>query len=188
MVEPTTPEEFKAKYEELKKALRWGIAYLINSTKGVEDTVGPRANVAQIRQGIKEGIKRAGVPRGALTDLAEVEKVLKEWDYKTFRVEQEAILLNQAPEGVNFKLPRCPKMLLSWIEYCNFFFELIDMDQYRNAMKSPMYHFICIPHQLCRYELITQLSNGKFVLEEKYNTGDTSKEEGVCGFIVKPKL
>jgi hypothetical protein len=184
---PTTKEE--PEVQDLKRALRWTMGYLVNVTLGVERVVGHQANILQIRHGIREGIARAGVPRGILRSLHQAEAILKEWDQKTFRIEQEIQLQRQDDEGLVFQHPRCAKLLDTMREIGHYQISNIQLEPYAEAMDTPLWDFVCVPCQLCRSELVSWLSDGQFTTQEVYNSyGCRDVERGVCGFQIRPEV
>lgn len=185
MVNDRQVADLEMEVESLKSALRWSLGFIVNVTAGLDLVVGARANTYQIRQGIKAGIERQDVPRGILRDLADAERLLKEWDYRTFRVEQQVEVADRGADRVVFREPECPLFFRTMRRYAPFHIERINVEHYRGlSEQDSLCDFLCVPHTLCRAVLIDWLSDGRFYVQELYCRLN-QPEQGVCGFAVR---
>lgn len=177
--------ELQREVAELKRALRWSLGFIVNVATGLELTTGARALVAQIRQGVKEGIKRSDVPRGILTDLVDAELLLKEWDQKTFRTEENAEVVSRRPEAIVLRHATCPQMLKTMRQYAPFLIRRVELEHYPVPGGESSYDFLCIPCTICRRSLVEWLSDGRFTVEEMWAATD-EPWKGICGYRIIP--
>lgn len=168
--------------QQLRRALRWSIAYIVNFALGMEITDGAKVETAQIRQGIKEGLKRNQVPRGILTNLQEVPTVLREWDFRTFRVEQDIEVVEKSEERIVLRHANCPEVFRTMRQTAQLLIDRVSADHY--LFLPSAIDFLCVPHSLCRSGLVSWLSDDKFQVEELYCKKDNGCD-GVCAFAVK---
>lgn len=187
MVQTKNVAELAAEVEALKGALRWSLGFIVNVTVGLELVVGANANTVQIRQGIKEALKRMDVPKGVLSNLRDTERLLKEWDYRTFRGEQKVEEVEWAADHVVFRHRDCPAPFQTMRRVAPFLIGQVDMQHYRSvATTKAACDFLCVPHTLCRSVLVDWLSNGKYVVEEIDCRLD-QPGRGVCSYAVHPR-
>lgn len=175
-------ERLQEEVRQLRSALRWSVGFIVNTALGMEVTGGAKVETAQIKQGIKEGIKKSQVPRGILTNLDDVPTLLKEWDFRTFRVEQDLEVQERTAERIVLRHTTCPKIFKTMRRSAQFLVDRVSTDLYL-YLPSPL-DFLCVPHTLCRSMMIGWLSDGRFEVEE-LSCERTGSCEGVCVFAVK---
>ncbi|MDO8673569.1 MAG: hypothetical protein Q7O66_19345 [Dehalococcoidia bacterium] len=181
--EKATHEKLQEEVQQLKTALRWSLAYIVNFTLGMEITDGAKVETAQIRQGIKEGLKRTHVPRGILTNLEDAPQVLKEWDSRTFRVEQDTEVAEQSTDRIVLRHADCPAAFRTMRKSAQAIIDRVSTDHY--LFLPSALDFLCVAHSLCRSGLVSWLSDDRFQVEELDCKRDNGCD-GVCAFAIKP--
>ncbi|MBI2863607.1 MAG: hypothetical protein HYX94_03490 [Chloroflexi bacterium] len=176
-------EQLQEEVQQLRRALRWSIGYIVNFALGMEITDGAKVETAQIRQGIKEGLKRSQVPRGILTSLDDALMVLKEWDFRTFRVEQDVEVLEKTDGRLVLTHNACPEAFQTMRHAAQMHIDRVSADHY--LFLPSALDFLCVPHSLCRSGLISWLSDDRFQVEELY-CKKANGCDGVCAFAIKP--
>ena len=188
MLKQRSVPELEAEIEALKSALRWSLGFIVNVTVGLELMVGAKANTAQIRQGIKEALRRHNVPRGVLRDLGDAERLLKEWDHQTFRVEQDAEVIDRGADRIVLRHRDCPLLFRTMRRYAPFLIEQVNIEHYRSiSAQDAVCDFLCVPHTLCRCVLVDWLSDGKFCVQELFCRLDRAGQ-GVCGYAIRSRV
>jgi len=167
--------------KRMKRALRWAMGYLINTSVGTADISGARAMVAQIRDGVRVGIKRLDVPKGMRNNSQEMFDQLKEWDAKTFRLELLAELEEMAEDNIEVKRSGCPEVLEDIREIAGLHLSSLPKDTFAKVVDDKLHYkdLLCVAHRLCRQELVRHLSGGAWDVEEK--------EGFPCPYILKKR-
>ncbi len=155
--------------KRMKRALRWTVGYLINTSVGTADISGARAMVAQIRDGVRVGIKRLDVPKGIADSSQEMFDQLKEWDAKTFRLEVLSELKEVGEDRVEVKRSGCPEVLEDIREIAGLHLTSLPKDTFSKVVDEKLHYkdLLCVAHRLCRQELVRHLSGGKWDVEER---------------------
>ncbi|MEK9149215.1 MAG: type II toxin-antitoxin system Phd/YefM family antitoxin, partial [Candidatus Desantisbacteria bacterium] len=98
-------------WEELKSALRWNLGFIANISAAMELEAEPAKYIHLLEISIRQGLKRGNAPRGVLNKLEDAESVIKEWDFKTFRLLQNIKVLERTEDSVVLGLSSCPYLL-----------------------------------------------------------------------------
>ncbi|MDO8636152.1 MAG: type II toxin-antitoxin system Phd/YefM family antitoxin [Dehalococcoidia bacterium] len=177
----------KAKeWEELKSALRWNLGFIANISAAMELEAEPAKYIQLLETGIRQGLKRGNVPKGVLNKLEDAESVIKEWDFKTFRLLQNVKLLERTKDSVVLGRSSCPYLFDVMRQQASFHIKRINWRDYRGATKKSVSDFLCLCCSLCSSVMVDWLSDGKFLVAEIPRT-ECKKWTDICVHAVRVK-
>ena len=153
-------------WEELKSALRWNLGFIANISAAMELEAEPAKYIHLLEISIRQGLKRGNAPRGVLNKLEDAESVIKEWDFKTFRLLQNIKVLERTEDSVVLGLSSCPYLLDVMRQQAAFHIRRINWRDYRGATKKSAPDFLCLCCSLCSSIMVDWLSDGKFLVAE----------------------
>ncbi len=172
----------------LRRSLRWALGALLDVIQGVEMSVGVEPVLFQTRMGVKNGVRRLGVPAHAARKLADVEAALKAWDAKTFHVAQEFAQVAAGPSDLTFQYPRCPSTFATMRHVAKQQMDRLPIAPFSEKLGMPLGDFLCTFCHLCRNELVDRLTGGAFqVRDVENNLQRPVPGRGVCRFRVEPR-
>lgn len=172
--------------EELKTALRWSLGFIANVSAAMELQDDPAGYIYLLETGVRQGLKRGSVPRGVLSRLDDVAGVIKEWDHKTFRLQEDAQVLEQAPDFVVLGRASCPPSLEVMRRHAPFHIKRMGWRDYRGAAKDTASDFLCLCCSLCCSVLVDWLSEGTFLVAE-IPKAERQQWKGICAYAVRTK-
>lgn len=172
--------------EQMKSALRWSLGFIANVSAAMELQDEPAKYIHLLETSIRQGLKRGNVPRGVLTKLDDVEAVIKEWDHRTFRLQQDAKVLERTKDSVVLGRSSCPYMLEVMRRHALFHIKRIGWRDYRGAAKESVSDFLCLCCGLCCSALVDWLSDGKLLVQELAGA-ERSKWKDICAYAVRDK-
>ncbi|MBI4289073.1 MAG: type II toxin-antitoxin system Phd/YefM family antitoxin [Chloroflexi bacterium] len=172
--------------EQLKSALRWSLGFIANISAAMELQDEPAKYIHLLEMSIRQGLKRGSVPRGVVTRLDEVAGVIKEWDHKTFRLHEDARVLERTKASVVLGRSSCPYVLEAMRHHAPFHVKRIGWRDYRGEAKDSVSDFLCVCCGLCSSALVDWLSDGKLMVQE-LGRAERSKWKDCCVYAVRDK-
>ncbi len=172
----------------LRRSLRWALGALLDVIQGVEMSVGLEPVLFQTRLGVRNGVRRLGVPGRVARKLAEVEPALKAWDAKTFRVAQEFRQVAAEETGLTFEFSQCPAAFATMRQAAQGQLDRVPIGPYSRSLGMPLGDFMCAFCHFCRSEMVERLTDGAFQVRDVENhLREPAPGRGVCRFRVEPR-
>lgn len=172
--------------EELKTALRWSLGFIANVSAAMELQDEPSGYIYLLENSVRQGLKRSNVPQGVLTRLDDVESLVREWDHRTFRLQEDTRVLERTGDVVVLGRPSCPPSLEVMRRQAPFHIKRMGWRDYRGAAKDSVSDFLCLCCSLCCSVLVDWLSDGTFLVAE-IPTARRGKWKGTCAYAVRGK-
>jgi len=181
-------DEPTGELRDLRRSLRWALAALLDVIQGVELTVGVEPVLFQTRAGVRNGVRRLGVPCHTVRRLGDVEAALKTWDLRTFQAAQEFRQVAAGPADRSFEYPQCPPVFATMRRAAARQLGRVPVDAFGRSLGMPLGDFMCAFCHFCRSETVDQLSGGAFqVVDVENHLHDPAPGRGVCRFRVEPR-